>query len=171
MSRKALWKARWQHVSAEWWQPDQKRSQLFCRNHKLLTRSDPCKLGQELESQRQSGRRKNWEKREQCKKSQSKITSMATQAESFLLVSHVVCGGIILKHSFRVTKIVMTAGDKNGPGIIMSIPACAHIRRISKERWKYLRTQSLSKRENKQETLEWVPKELSVHLMCIYPAI
>lgn len=74
-------------------------------------------------------------------------------------------------HSLNVTITSVTAGEKRGPSMMISTAAHTHAQRILKETWQYLRTSSLSKRENNQEALERVPKEMSLHLMCIYAAI
>lgn len=51
----------------------------------------------------------------------------------FSAVTHVMWALIILMHSFSVTKPFMAAGDKNGPDIIVSIPASAQYRGFYKK--------------------------------------
>lgn len=82
---------------------------------------------------------------------------MTTQTESFPLLSHVVIWAhVVLTDSFSVTKPLMSAGDKNGPGIIISSPACA-------EYWGFHKKRGVSKnlisfKEQKITRKYWSPK-------------
>lgn len=53
--------------------------------------------------------------------------------ELFCAFTHGMWAQVILMHSFSVTKPLMSAGDKNGPSVIISIPKCTQYRGFYKK--------------------------------------